>query len=106
MEKNESGHYRGLHVVIISPNDYKIKHAKVFDTYETSARFNKFIKDSVPLGYIVIAACKDECLTGFSFSGKEWFASMGSLDIWELGYQCGFAFIGIYGYKAEKPNEI
>ena len=31
---------------------------------------------------------------------------MGSDEILKVKYRIGFAFIGIYGYKAEKPNEI
>lgn len=30
---------------------------------------------------------------------KKWFASMGSNEIWNLGYRCGFVFIGKLGKK-------
>lgn len=37
--KNESGHFRGLHVVIINVSDGKVEFAKAFDTYKTSKEF-------------------------------------------------------------------
>ena len=43
VESNKSGHFRGLHIVIINQNNGKIELAKVFDTYESSEDFDKFI---------------------------------------------------------------
>ena len=78
VEANEHNHYRGLHIVIINPSNGKIEAAKVFDTYKTSGRFEEFIAKSVPLNFIVVAACKDDCANGLSEISKQWFASMGS----------------------------
>ena len=35
MDKNENGHYRGLHMVIISPTTGEVILSKVFDTNKT-----------------------------------------------------------------------
>lgn len=50
-------------------------------------------------GYIVVAACQDECVTNLSDASKQFFADMGSTEIWNLKYREGFAFIGIKGRK-------
>ena len=61
----------------------------------------------IPDGHIVVAACKDDCVTKLSEKGKLWFENMGSKDILKLKYRCGFAFIGIFGGKSsKKPIEI
>ena len=69
----------------------------MFDTYKSSVLFDKFIKRTIPEGYIVIAACKDDCVTELSEEGKKWFEDMGSKLIRDLTYRCGFAFIGTSG---------
>ena len=51
----------------------------------------------MPNGHIVVAACKDDCVTNLSTAGKKWFFDMGSKEIWNLGYRQGFSFIGING---------
>ena len=63
-----------------------------------------FIYNAIPKGFIVIAACMDDCVTQLSNKSKCWFADMGSQEIWNLGYRQGFAFIGIMGEK--KANEM
>ena len=42
MHANEYNHYRGLHVVIINPSNFRIEYAKVFDTYKDSTLFDVF----------------------------------------------------------------
>ena len=37
--KNESGNFRGLHVVIINVSDGKVEFAKAFDTHKSSVEF-------------------------------------------------------------------
>ena len=59
-----------MHIVVINPSDGKVERSKVFDTYESSNEFDDFITDDIPLGCIVIAACKDECVTQLSTLGK------------------------------------
>ena len=71
----------------------------VFDTYESSDKFNEFISKEVPDGHIVVAACKDDCVKNLSTEGKNWFTKLGSKEIWDLQYRHGFAFIGISGRK-------
>ena len=79
MEKNESQHYRGLHIVLIDSNTGSIKLAKVFDTYKSSKAFDNFITSTpIPEGYIIAAACKDDCISNLSDEAIQWFADMGS----------------------------
>ena len=40
MQKNENGHYRGLHIAVINPENGEIVLAQVFDTYETSEKLD------------------------------------------------------------------
>ena len=61
--KNENDHARGLHLVVINPRDGKVVAAKVFDTYKSSLAFEYHINSEVPFGTIVVAACKDDCVT-------------------------------------------
>ena len=74
---------------------------KIFDTYVDSKDFERFVGSQIPDGYIVVVACKDECTTALSNTGKGWFAGLGSKEIWKVGYREGFAFIGIQGKKTE-----
>ena len=55
-KKNENGHFRGLHVVVIDPSDGSIDSAEVFDTYSICNRFDAFIEYGIPDGRIVVAA--------------------------------------------------
>lgn len=46
MDKNENDHFRGLHIVIIDPNeDGPMIVKKVFDTYKSSEMLENFLKD-------------------------------------------------------------
>ena len=105
VDVNEHDHYRGLHIVVIDPTDGSVEWATVFDTYESPEGFDGFIAKDLHLkqGSIVAAACKDDCATKLSLRGRQWFANMGSKEIWNLGYRQGFAFIGISG--REEVNE-
>lgn len=110
-KENENGHHRGLHIVVINSSNGKVVTAKVFDTYKTSASFNDFIAKEITTGFIVVAACKDDCITNLSTEGKAWFTKMGSREISNLAYRCGFAFIGMSGQqfanerRAKAPGE-
>ena len=84
-------------MVVINPFNGHIMTAKIFDTYESSDEFDDFLRNGVPEGCIIIAACKDECTRHLSFRAKQWFEDMGSKEIWNLEYRHGFAFIGIHG---------
>ena len=84
-------------MVIFNPLIGLIECAIVFDTYESSKKLDEFIWNDIPNGYIVIAACMDECTKNLSDSAKLWFENMGSQEIWNLKYRCGFAFIGVVG---------
>ena len=107
VEKNDRGHDRGLHIVVIDPVNGEVELAKVFDTYWDSKEFETWIYQGIPDGSIVCAACKDDCRSSLSVGVKLWFDMMGSQEIWNLEYRQGFAFIGIIGKTREerKLNE-
>ena len=104
LEDNEKGHYRGLHIVIINPETRSVEWAQVFDTYSTMDGFNDFLERAViPDGYLVIAACQDDCFTAMGQKCKEFFVKMGSKEIEKLEYRQSFVFIGTMGQ--DKANE-
>ena len=103
VEVNLDGHHRGLHIVVLNPRSCLVEWAQAYDTYQSSEELDKFIDAGLPIGHIVIAACKDECRKHLSKQAQLWFATMGSSEIWKLGYRCGFAFIGVYG--KQEANE-
>ena len=63
-----------MHIVIIDKDNGKVVSSRVFDTYKSSADFEKFILNDVPVDSIVIAACKDDCSKNLSEKSKQWFA--------------------------------
>ena len=89
-------------MVLIDPKTGKAFYSRAFDTYLCSDDFDEFTdnKDNnFTDGVIVAAACMDECVWSLSHQGKQWFADMGSKEIWKLEYRCGFAFVGVIGRK-------
>ena len=99
MDKTETNHLRGLHIVVVNAANGKVEVAKVFDTYKSSSAFEKFIDHSFPEGFIILAACQDDCVTKLSQKSRNWFVQLGSKEILKLKYRQGFAFIGISGRK-------
>lgn len=85
--------------MVFNPKSGLVEVAKVFDTYKKSKKFDKFVKEGVPKGHYVIAACMDDGSSELSHRAKVWFAQMGSTEIWDIGYREGFAFIGISGVR-------
>ena len=66
-----------------------------YDTYKSSKEIELMIEKGITKGHIVIAACKDGCITHMSTTCYHWFKSMGSRAIQKLKFRMGFAFIGI-----------
>ena len=91
-------------MVVINPFNGKTEYAKVFDTFKSGYDFDKFIDKGIPDGYVIAAACKDECRTNLSMKAKVWFAKMGSEEIMNLKYREGFAFVGIMGREYSKEK--
>lgn len=87
VETNEHGNYRGLHMVVVNPSNGGVEWARVFDTYESADSFENHITYEIPEGYIVVAACKDDCAANLSKYSRQWFANMGSREIWNLEYR-------------------
>lgn len=73
MEANENGDDCGLHIVVIDPMGGGITTARVFDTSASSEALEAFIRSGVPVGHIVVAACKGDCARSLSFKAKQWF---------------------------------
>lgn len=97
---NESGHLRGLHMVVVSPSTGKVELAQVFDTYASSEKLDQLIDDAEILrdGSIVIVACSDDCATSLSPKAQTWFStSLGSKELQHLEYRQSFAIIGTIG---------
>lgn len=93
-------------MVVINCTNGKVVSAQVFDTYKSSDELDIFLLKEIPKGYIVIAACKDECVKHLSWNAKKWFTNMGSKEIWQLGERCGYAFVGVSGAEVyEKRAE-
>ena len=68
-----------MHIVIINPKTCTVKFAKVFDTYKSSDDLDKFIDlENINFGFIVVAACKDDCARKLSENAKLFFSLMGS----------------------------
>ena len=106
LEQNKSLNMRGLHLVIINPSNGNIEFSKVFDTYSSSTDIDHFIfNNTFPEGHIVVAACKDDCVSNLSDTAKVWFSSMGSEEIWKLQYRQGFAFVAEIGRRSSKMIE-
>ena len=89
---------------MIDPKAVKVTFAEAFDTYKSSKSFDEFILKGLPLGSVVVAACKDDCVTSLSVKAKNWFRNMGSQEIQILDYRQSFSFIGITG-KKQAVNE-
>lgn len=87
LQRNSSGHYRGLHVVCINPRTGEHEFAMVFDTYNYPMNFDSFIARGIPEGYIIVIACKDDCITKLSHGAKRWLTALGSKEIAKLAYR-------------------
>ena len=46
VNKNENGHERGLHLVVINPESGQIEISRVFDTYKSSSELENFISEN------------------------------------------------------------
>ena len=86
-----------MHIVLINPSNGKIEFAQIFDTHMNKDSMDVFMEKRLPLGFIVIAACKDECSTRLSRDSKKWFEYIGSKLIKNVKYRLGFCFIGVVG---------
>ena len=74
IKTNKNGHLRGLHISIINHISGKLELAQAFDTYKSSTELDLMIDNkAVVPGHIVIAACKDDCVTNLSEKAKKWF---------------------------------
>ena len=85
--------FRGLHIAVVDPLHQKVE-AAVFDTFETAEAAEKFIRQPLAYGNIVIAASKHGLC---SQKVKDWFTEMGSELIENVGKNEGFAFISAIG---------
>ena len=75
--------------MIINPSNGIPVWGKTFDTYKSSfdldtLLMNNLVDVVIPDGFIVVAACKDECVTNLSKKAKSWFESLGSTLISKL----------------------
>ena len=69
--ENINGNDRGLHLVMINRSNLLVEFSKVFDTYKSGEEFDDFLRNKYfPMGQIVIAACKDDCVSSLSDEAK------------------------------------
>ena len=61
--------------------------ARAFDSFNNDHWFDDFVKCELPEGHIVVAACKDECISNMSSEGKKWFEKMGSKEMNNVKYR-------------------
>lgn len=73
IQKNEHDHHRGLHIVVMNPYTGKVEEAKAFDTFQSKVAFEFYVSKRFPKGSIIVAACKDDCVTKFCLKGMKWF---------------------------------
>ena len=59
VQKNQSNHSRGLHIVIINPSKGTVENALVFDTYKDSKKLEEFFEKGITKTdpHIVVIAC-------------------------------------------------
>ena len=94
MPNNESGHDRGLHMVIVDAATGVIQDAQIFDTYKSSDSLSAWQSKEWTAGDIVVAACKDDCATNLTEECKEWFENLGSDEISDIGFRQAWVLIG------------
>lgn len=70
LQKNEQNIERGLHIVVVDPSNGEVQFGKVFDTYKSSHELDSFISSPIDDGHIVVAACRDDCVTNLSSQAK------------------------------------
>ena len=95
VEINENDHYRGLHIACINPEDGHVEWALAFDTYKGMDHMDAFLGETIDKksglyiknGWVIAAACKDECTKSLHTRAKIWFTCMGSAEIQSLTYR-------------------
>jgi archaeosine-15-forming tRNA-guanine transglycosylase len=55
---------------------------------------------TVPVGSVIIVACRDECSRKLTDSVREIFVNMGGKEISALQYRDGWLFMGVKGSKS------
>lgn len=69
INQNENGNFKGLHIVLLNGKTGKMETIECFDTSDKKMEceeLDAFIESEIPNGFIVIAACKDDCVSGLS----------------------------------------
>ena len=57
-------------MVVLNQDDGKVESTKCFDTFKSSEEIDAFVKQGVPEGRIILAACQDECTKNLSQTAK------------------------------------
>ncbi|KAJ5075805.1 hypothetical protein M0811_06667 [Anaeramoeba ignava] len=94
---------RGLNFVIIDPETKVIWDSVAFDVHGSEPSIRNMIKfiDSIPEGFIVLAAVKDEATNRMNYEGRNSLAKIGAKD-YNPGYRGSWAIIGRKGAKSRK----
>ena len=96
IEKHDTG-FCGLHVVIINSNTGQVESAKAYESFKNFYKFEEFvdkITKKMPKGHIAVAAIKNDIHKKLYAIGRNFFQTLGSDEIWDMGYREAFCFIG------------
>ena len=101
MKKDLNNAGRGMNVVVVYQQTFKVKHAAHFDTYDKdSSELETFLED-LEHGDIVIAVSFDDASRKLSFDTKEYLNRLGSSMVQNLKFRDVWYFVsqkGIQGF--------
>ena len=101
MKKNLNDAGRGMNIIVVYQQTFKVKHAAHFDTYDVdSAELASFL-ESLEFGDIIIAVSFDDASRKLSFQAKEAFNRLGSSLVQNLKFRDVWYFVsqkGINGF--------
>ena len=101
MKKNLNDAGRGLNIVIVYQQTFKVKHVAHFDTYDIESSELVNFLDSLEHGDIILAVSFDDASRKLSFQAKEAFNRLGSSMVQNLKFRDVWYFVsqkGIQGF--------
>lgn len=93
---------RGMNIVVLAGQNHEVMFSHTYDTFASAKASEQIVEDeaAVPVGSVIIVACKDECSRKLSQGVKDILIAMGAKEINQLGYRQGYIFMGIKGTKS------
>jgi|GEM_PF-2628894 len=90
---------RGLNVIVLDPSDGTVVRTEIFDTYlwtQQSDAFASLVED-LPIGYLVGIAVQDEAAWQLTDRARRACETLGSVQIYNLGYRGSWGMVGQKG---------